>query len=760
MSGAKSGSDSENSKKSGSDDDQKSDDSNRSSTPSVEESPEPEVEITASEQRDQSSNSGSTVYAQTDENDRKHLVGSGDVSPIKKDRKRRKIKGKSDNREGNNSSTSGSPEALKKPKKFKNTLEITSEKHGDNSEKSNDEANEQMDEEYESSIQSSNESMPEYPPGLPKSKEPVESECYDSPKSIVPSVPIIQHDLNIQQKIENIFGGSGKPKTPSNANNSEFIIPRRTVPLEYLNRNRNRAPVTPTQNRFQVLANERLAVQANAPAGPSTSGTGVSKPPISKPKVSSAPAKAIKNKKPPPVVISGTFTNQKALINTLKTNIKKGFNIKNTKNNTVIHIEEETEYDTYVGSLIHEEIAFHTYAKGTEKTHAFILRGLDAEDITEDEKVTDRNVVVQGGRSISDTIKQSSSPYSRAGCLGRGRGVSTKNKENVPRSSVTPIVPKNPKSIVQVLSETVIDPYGNERTTKTVNNTVRHLDTNVIISPSTNKEKCNTTEQQEENFISEYEKLNNSVLLNVVRKEVGLPEIPTSNEQIPSTKVLRSDTEDRCNAITECSDKEDRYSAIVKESVSQNIEFKEVSHFKNPTENEVRHLAERSRKRRKKKKKPVDGYASDTSSASCAPDTRKPKKTAKIPKTTPKISKTVPDMITGDVKEVPENPNAVPPPNNGQNDKNEGNLQEKGIPGKPTPVTEEPFVIPRKIISFKSIKIKETTEQVQIPLRNKFQDAEATPSTSTQQTATQEVMDTANGETQNQQPTNICKRKL
>ncbi|CAH0562893.1 unnamed protein product [Brassicogethes aeneus] len=431
MSSVKSGSDSENSKKSGNDNDQKSGDSNRSSTPSVEESPEPEVEITVNEQRDQSSNSGSAVYAQTDENDRKHLVGSGkttptaivepcndeklasveiqnvlqpstgdssevitvaenknksqlgDVSPIKKDRKRRKIKGKSANRKGNNSSTSGSPETLKKPKKFKNTLEITSEKHSDNSEKSIDEANEQIDEEYESSIQYSDESMPEYPPGLPKSKEPVESECYDSPKSIVPSVPIIQHDLNIQQKIDNIFGSSRKPNTPSNANNSEFTIPRRTVPLEYLNRSRNKTPLTPTNNRFQILANDRLAAKVNASAVPSTSGTSISKP-VTRPKAPLAPAKVAKNKLPP-VVISGKFTNQKALINTLKNNMKKGFDIKHTKYNTVVHINDELEYDIYVKNLINEEIKFHTYAKTNEKTHAFILRGLDAKDVTEEE---------------------------------------------------------------------------------------------------------------------------------------------------------------------------------------------------------------------------------------------------------------------------------------------------------------------------------------------------------------------------------------
>lgn len=84
--------------------------------------------------------------------------------------------------------------------------------------------------------------------------------------------------------------------------------------------------------------------------------------------------------KPPPIVIHGKIKNSNEFINLLKVDIKKGFEIKYTANNTNLFINDSAEYKKYLDKIKPEadnDFQFHTYTHKEDKTHAFVLRGLD-----------------------------------------------------------------------------------------------------------------------------------------------------------------------------------------------------------------------------------------------------------------------------------------------------------------------------------------------------------------------------------------------
>lgn len=84
--------------------------------------------------------------------------------------------------------------------------------------------------------------------------------------------------------------------------------------------------------------------------------------------------------KPPPIIIHHKMKNSKEFVNFLKTDIKKGFEIKHTRNNTNLFINDTTEYTNYLQKIkceADDNFQFHTYTPKQEKTHGFVLRGLD-----------------------------------------------------------------------------------------------------------------------------------------------------------------------------------------------------------------------------------------------------------------------------------------------------------------------------------------------------------------------------------------------
>lgn len=126
----------------------------------------------------------------------------------------------------------------------------------------------------------------------------------------------------------------------------------------------------PVTNKFAVLANQ--------------DGNETQQPTANKPNTNKDRNDKVKVAKPPPIVLHYKIKSASEFIGKLQNDVKKGFHIKNTKNNTNVFIHDLEEYRNYLGELEKESIDFHTYTEKGKKTHAFLLRGIDG-DITSEE---------------------------------------------------------------------------------------------------------------------------------------------------------------------------------------------------------------------------------------------------------------------------------------------------------------------------------------------------------------------------------------
>lgn len=89
---------------------------------------------------------------------------------------------------------------------------------------------------------------------------------------------------------------------------------------------------------------------------------------------------AMIERKPPPIIIHHKMKSSKEFVDFLKVDIKKGFEMKHTRNNTNLFINDTTEYNKYLQKIkreADENFQFHTYTLKQEKIHGFVLRGLD-----------------------------------------------------------------------------------------------------------------------------------------------------------------------------------------------------------------------------------------------------------------------------------------------------------------------------------------------------------------------------------------------
>ncbi|CAH1099549.1 unnamed protein product [Psylliodes chrysocephalus] len=95
-------------------------------------------------------------------------------------------------------------------------------------------------------------------------------------------------------------------------------------------------------------------------------------------------------KKPtmPPIVLDGVPEDHKGLTGVLRELIKGKFNVKYTNSSTIVFTEEKSDYDSVLANVKREEMAYHTYTSKTDKSHAFVIRGLGdgtkIEDLEED----------------------------------------------------------------------------------------------------------------------------------------------------------------------------------------------------------------------------------------------------------------------------------------------------------------------------------------------------------------------------------------
>lgn len=91
-----------------------------------------------------------------------------------------------------------------------------------------------------------------------------------------------------------------------------------------------------------------------------------------------------KKSQPLPIIVHQRLTNCKQLINQLKNAAPAGFNIKLTQKATSIYVANKSQ-ETVVKDLLRKEgLGFHSYSQKEQKTHAFVLQGLD-EDVLPEE---------------------------------------------------------------------------------------------------------------------------------------------------------------------------------------------------------------------------------------------------------------------------------------------------------------------------------------------------------------------------------------
>lgn len=95
------------------------------------------------------------------------------------------------------------------------------------------------------------------------------------------------------------------------------------------------------------------------------------------------PSNTAKNEKPPPIIMKGIPDNHKNLVQELKSAIGEKFYIKYTKYNTNIYPQTLEAHKTLKAQLINNKREFYTYTLKCEKTHAFVMRGLQTQQLEE-----------------------------------------------------------------------------------------------------------------------------------------------------------------------------------------------------------------------------------------------------------------------------------------------------------------------------------------------------------------------------------------
>ncbi|KAJ3665125.1 hypothetical protein Zmor_000638 [Zophobas morio] len=96
---------------------------------------------------------------------------------------------------------------------------------------------------------------------------------------------------------------------------------------------------------------------------------------------------ALPKQKPPPVIIlHGQLEDHKAFQKLLTDTAKGGYTLKYTKRRTTIQVANKRDWETLCRQLEMREISHHTYTCVEDKTHGFVLKGLDFEPEIEDLK--------------------------------------------------------------------------------------------------------------------------------------------------------------------------------------------------------------------------------------------------------------------------------------------------------------------------------------------------------------------------------------
>ena len=89
-----------------------------------------------------------------------------------------------------------------------------------------------------------------------------------------------------------------------------------------------------------------------------------------------------KQKPPPPIILKAIPIKDKYIQFTenIKTHVKNGFKIKNGRKNTTLFIQTEADWNYFKNKLKEQNVEFYTFTSKTDKTHAFVLKGLQHEE--------------------------------------------------------------------------------------------------------------------------------------------------------------------------------------------------------------------------------------------------------------------------------------------------------------------------------------------------------------------------------------------
>lgn len=147
-----------------------------------------------------------------------------------------------------------------------------------------------------------------------------------------------------------------KNQTPINENTSDVTS---------VHEDADAVPNIPTQNQFEAIK-DMVDKQDNTQINPKL---------IKKPKHQG---------KPPPLILQGRKYTHKSLMDTCEAYANQDFDIKYTKNSTIIITKTQDAYRNIQTQLNKDDAHYYTYTPKNEKQHGFVLKGLqDAPTIDE-----------------------------------------------------------------------------------------------------------------------------------------------------------------------------------------------------------------------------------------------------------------------------------------------------------------------------------------------------------------------------------------
>ncbi|KAG5863460.1 hypothetical protein JTB14_026644 [Gonioctena quinquepunctata] len=207
---------------------------------------------------------------------------------------------------------------------------------------------------------------------------------FEGPKSILrerirESVYNTSRELCLKPKEEEIQRITNTIKSKKEEN--QFISPQKATKTPSPVKN----PVLVTKNKYQLLEVEDKETD-----------TGVSEEHSkeildsmdmeNKRKAQQQPAQRVRDRRIPPLVVAGKTLTTQATIRKLKEATKEKFVIEHKPNSTIVLTQTLEDHGAVKRVLEAADLQFHTYTHSDDKTHAFILKGLDSQPEPEEVK--------------------------------------------------------------------------------------------------------------------------------------------------------------------------------------------------------------------------------------------------------------------------------------------------------------------------------------------------------------------------------------